>query len=414
MKQLRTKLLILADDLTGALDSGVQFTTKGDQVYIRVDHENALEDTDKADVLVVNTETRHIPSDEAYRIIYELVREAIDAGITGIYKKTDSGLRGNVGAELTAVLDAAQADRLAFIPAWPAMGRTTKDGIHYVNGERLAESIFAKDVIDPVKDSLITDLIHRQTDAEVTLHGSSSEEKGIVVYDCTDDRQLAELAKEICSTHDKILLAAGCAGLLEKFPRQSEGKTADAPETGLDKDLLVLSGSMNDITRKQLENAERNGSLRVHVPMEKIVSDSWSNAEIQKFARTFLQEADTPVAVIDTMAPFVKPDIRHEELAAKIACAMGRTARCLLEEGSARTFMIIGGDTLLGFIRELGITALRPICEIAPGIVLAGYTHNGKNHCLITKSGAFGTEDQLTEIQQKLQEDRYDIGKVQH
>lgn len=71
MTSIHTKLLILADDLTGALDSGVQLSRKGDKVLIRTDIHHVFENTD-ADVLVVDTETRHIPAEDAYRIVYDL------------------------------------------------------------------------------------------------------------------------------------------------------------------------------------------------------------------------------------------------------------------------------------------------------------------------------------------------------
>ncbi|MBQ6451517.1 MAG: four-carbon acid sugar kinase family protein [Solobacterium sp.] len=402
MTSIHTKLLILADDLTGALDSGVQLSRKGDKVLIRTDIHHVFENTD-ADVLVVDTETRHIPAEDAYRIVYDLVKGALAAGINRIYKKTDSGLRGNVGAELTAVLDATGEKRLAFVPAWPKMNRTTKNGIHYVNGVPLAESIFASDVIDPVTESSIDKLIHLQSDMEVTLHKDGQNEQGIVVYDCTSDEELTKICGELFTGDEKYQLAAGCAGLLEKYPTQAETCRTEKEEVKLGRELLVLSGSMNDVTRKQLENAERNGAYRVHVPMPKIISGTWTQAEIDQFTEDFLKQADTPVAVIDTMTDL--GDISQcRNPAEAIACYMGRTAKSLIEHGMDKTFMIIGGDTLQGFIRELGITALEPVREMAPGIVLAKYRHNDKIHYLITKSGGFGTEDQLTEIQEKLQE----------
>ena len=60
--------------------------------------------------------------------------------------------------------------------------------------------------------------------------------------------------------------------------------------------------------------------------------------------------------------------------------------------------MIIGGDTLQGFIRNKGISILRPIKEIDPGIVIASYRYGDYENYLITKSGAFGSDDQLQRV----------------
>ena len=95
-------LLILADDFTGALDTGVQFAACGIATRVVVGEQVDFAANDAA-VLVVDTETRHLPAAEAYAVIAKLTREAMSAGVFSIYKKTDSALRGNIGAELSAV-----------------------------------------------------------------------------------------------------------------------------------------------------------------------------------------------------------------------------------------------------------------------------------------------------------------------
>ena len=85
-------LLILADDFTGALDTGVQFAACGIPTRVVVGEQVDLAASDAA-VLVVDTETRHLPAAEAYAVIAKLTREAMSAGVFSIYKKTDSALR---------------------------------------------------------------------------------------------------------------------------------------------------------------------------------------------------------------------------------------------------------------------------------------------------------------------------------
>ncbi|RAZ93762.1 four-carbon acid sugar kinase family protein, partial [Klebsiella oxytoca] len=80
-----------------------------------------------------------------YQVVYETAKRAWGLGIPYMYKKTDSALRGNVGSELTAVLDATGSRSLHFFPAFPRMHRTTEDGIHYINGIPVHESVFGRD-----------------------------------------------------------------------------------------------------------------------------------------------------------------------------------------------------------------------------------------------------------------------------
>ena len=62
------KLLIIADDFTGALDTGVQFAARG--AATRVVTEPAYDfSRAEAEVLVMVAETRHLPPEEAYSTV---------------------------------------------------------------------------------------------------------------------------------------------------------------------------------------------------------------------------------------------------------------------------------------------------------------------------------------------------------
>lgn len=140
------KLLIIADDFTGALDTGVQFAGRGAETVVVTNLNFDFKSLDpKVEVLVMVTETRHLRAKEAYDIVYKIVKRALDAGISTIYKKTDSALRGNIGSELKALMDATKIRALPFVPAFPVLQRVTRKGIHYIDGIPVAESVFGKD-----------------------------------------------------------------------------------------------------------------------------------------------------------------------------------------------------------------------------------------------------------------------------
>ena len=166
------KLLIVADDFTGALDTGVQFTARGARTCVvtdpAYDFSRAKAETQ---VLVLDAETRHLTPEAAYSVVRRAVEGALRAGFTHIYKKTDSALRGNVGAELTAVLDGAGAESISFLPALPKMDRITRRGIHYIDGVPVAESVFGRDPFEPVGASSVAEIIAAQSEVPVVLHG---------------------------------------------------------------------------------------------------------------------------------------------------------------------------------------------------------------------------------------------------
>ena len=144
-------LLIIADDFTGALDTGVQFAAEGAITRVVTNSGYDLRRLDPTvQVLVMDAETRHLSSSAAYEIVYDITDRAIKHGIPYIYKKTDSALRGNIGSELAAVLHASKAERLSFFPSLTKMGRCTKNGTLYIDGLPVEESVFGRDPFEPI------------------------------------------------------------------------------------------------------------------------------------------------------------------------------------------------------------------------------------------------------------------------
>ena len=165
------QLLVIADDFTGALDTGIQFARHGIATTLFLSDAltaGLLADC-QADVVVADTESRHLPPDDAAARVRAVTRLAKAAGCPVFYKKTDSTLRGNLGAELTAMQDVCGAKRLFFAPAYPALGRTTRGGTQLVNGVPLARTDFAADPFNPVRTDFVPALLAEQTDRPVRI-----------------------------------------------------------------------------------------------------------------------------------------------------------------------------------------------------------------------------------------------------
>ena len=106
------KLLIIADDFTGALDTGIQFVNKGIATQVFTKMPEAIGDIDEmTEVLVIDSETRPMPAAKAYDAVKNITEWAKAIKIPVIFKKTDSALRGNIGSELQAVLDGSGHDK---------------------------------------------------------------------------------------------------------------------------------------------------------------------------------------------------------------------------------------------------------------------------------------------------------------
>ncbi|MBQ5349777.1 MAG: four-carbon acid sugar kinase family protein [Oscillospiraceae bacterium] len=398
------KLLIIADDLTGALDTGVKFAEAGLKTAVSTRCENCLADT-AADVAVLCADTRHLPGEEAYREIRSIVEANLDR-FPLLMKKTDSGLRGNIGAELRAFLDGTGENALAFLPALPEMRRVTRGGVQYIDGVPVSKSVFGLDPFEPVLDDDISVLLGRQCSVPTRViardEASRSETDGdgpvIRIYDAeTSDDMRASVSRILADGRTRLL--AGCAGLAQALARELSDSSS-APEKDDERGpLLVVCGSVNGVSARQLDYAESRGFERIHLPMEFLLGEG-----ADPILETIAQKCAAPVPLLldtFTTAEEASANISPEELEdrrKRISRRLGGLIRDLMNCGVHRRILIIGGDTLLALMDELDCAEITPLCEPDRGVVLFELEYAGETRRIMSKSGGFGSEDLLTRL----------------
>ncbi|MDO4952716.1 MAG: four-carbon acid sugar kinase family protein [Synergistaceae bacterium] len=381
-----TKLLVLADDFTGALDTGVQFAKAGIATSVLFSGGCGKLADYPAEALVVDLESRHDEPETAYKKVYEIAEKARAEGVKYFYKKTDSALRGNIGAELSALLKAVGAPVLEFVPAFPKNGRTTKDGIQYVSGVETAKSVFGADPFNPVRHSYIPDIIAEQSNVKVTL-GETLSEPFIRVHDAATEEDLQKAADKI----GKGAAMSGCAGFAEYLPKLlglDRGGTERKKIAGRAK-ILLVSGSVNAITLEQLAEAAKE---------HKIFALSESDASI---AECYTQKG---CAIISSADGANEIDFSAHS-AAEIEALRRETAE-IISAKTERLFnmfcpellAIFGGDTLIQTVRKLGCKSITPVCEISSGTVLCKAKNAKREFLLVSKSGGFGGKNIIKEI----------------
>ena len=411
------KLLMIADDFTGALDAGVQFAKKGFSTKVMVYSKDITVKAEDTDVLVVDAETRHKQPLEAYRTILQIVKPAAESGVSYFFKKTDSALRGNIGAELTAMLDATGRTLLNFVPAFPQMNRVTVEGIHFIDGVPVDESVFGSDPFEPVTTSNVEELIHQQCEISVqTIPAGNApgecREKTIAVYNCSSD---SDLQKTVTALKDagSLGLIAGCAGLAEILPEVLGWQKKEIKEPVLPEKFLVVCGSVNPITVKQLDYAEKNGFVRIRLtPEQKLNKEYFSEKDGKEWLDKFWDICSRNAKVIiDTNDPegdneteryAVEHNISRKEVRERIPAALGEIIGNMVQRGLKSSMLMTGGDTLLGCMHHLGDTELTPVGEYEIGIVLSQLVSNNNKTHVFTKSGGFGEETLLTDMAAKI------------
>lgn len=224
------KALVLADDLTGALEAGVLL--EGAVV--------AVQTAPAAAAAVIDTESRHTSPEEARRRVAAWI-EQIPAEL--IYKKTDSTLRGNIGAELSAL----PPGPIHYAPSYPRLGRAVRGGRLFVNGAPVEQTAFAADPLDPVRDGSIRRVLARQ--------GAPLER--ITIHEGSCDEDLERTAEAVLSERPPRL-AAGPAGLLAVLAQRTGMARRLQPLPPV-RDCLVINGSAHPASRAQIEAAQAGG-----------------------------------------------------------------------------------------------------------------------------------------------------------
>ena len=390
------RLWIIADDFTGALDTGVQFAARGASVRVLPWGVPAAGSGD-AEVLVVNSESRHLSPEDAYDALFRLASLARERGVPFLYKKTDSALRGNIGSELSAVMDAMGAERLTFVPAYPRLGRITRGGVHYADGLPVAESVFGRDPFEPVRSSRVEEILGETADRPVRLHAAddlSAEGPGVHVFDAASDRDLEQIALGL--EEDALRLTAGCAAFASALAERLKLGTARAGTVSRPGPLLVLCGSRNPVTLRQLDAAERAGYPRIRLTGEQKTDWNAHAAENRARAAAWVRLAgERGLCMIDANDPAETAQSAAPADRGRVAAQLGQIGKTLLETGPDTALLCTGGDTLLAVMRAAGIRELAPTGELAPGVVLNRMIFREKERTLISKSGGFGEPELL-------------------
>lgn len=369
------KLLVIADDFTGALDTGIQFASSGIEVYVLLELKSM--ELPECAVMIYDAETRHKSPQEAYSLIKKTVQWARKNGIAGIYKKTDSALRGNVGIELQALLENWEDDNLIFAPAYPEMKRFTRKGIQLIDGIPVAESVFGKDLFEPVRHSSVAEIIHETSNVKTYETDKNALEtlekrKGILIADADTYSDLDQIAK--WSMKHGVRSYAGCAGFARALAGNVYKNGKKNEIRSMSPILLAVCGSIHPATVRQVTSAGQKGMERISLKKKMLL-------DLEKFDKEELCRCAKHWAAICSEKKALILDVEQEENAAgadmgeisrgeKIADGLAMVTKQILDSGIYPTLFCTGGDTLRAVVKSLGLTAMRPMAELFPGVVL--------------------------------------------
>jgi uncharacterized protein YgbK (DUF1537 family) len=407
----RSTRLVIADDLTGANDTGVHFLTRERPVTVVVDSTGTTE-TPAAETVVINTNTRFATASDAYRTVRDSITRYLAMKPDEICKKVDSTLRGNVGAEIDAVLDAGAFRVACVAPATPRNGRTVSEGRCFVNGVPLDATEIATDRFTPVDESDVRKIIARQSARRsVLLPLSILRENGdgatgfvheairngteIVVCDAETVGDLRK-TRDIFAALGESVLFVGSAGLFHAMDGSDEGPfQPEIPTTpGHVSKALFVVGSLMQTTMEQVQHL-RNHTDTGFYQVDNELLGGTTPERIQGMATRVCAELERHNAVVVQSA---YPTAEIGGGSSRMASTMGRIVNAVVARGGIGLVVATGGDTALHVLKEMKVSLLDLVGEALPGIAIATVEtgHPAAGTLFATKAGSYGNADALT------------------
>jgi uncharacterized protein YgbK (DUF1537 family) len=331
---------IFADDLTGSADAALPFWRAGRRAHVLFDPTAPW--PENPGVLSLCTHTRAMNETDAASTLRNLARRLPPEAF--VFKKIDSTLRGWIGAESSALLDAMPNRDAIFAPTYPSRGRTLgPDGIYRVHGVPLALTEFAPETTGLPADSTLPAFITRHFGARAPQVRTLAAE---------NDEELHAAAAAVRSAAIWIGspgLAISLAGPTSR-PRPAPTPPTQIPGAA----IVVAAGSRRTVTQRQVT------ALTTAVPA----------------GLTLLRPPDTRYDPAQANA-------FAEDLGARAAAAAGSLGRCGL--------ILTGGDIAAATCRHLGILSAEIVGEVEDGLPIL----RAGNTFIVTKAGGFGDDHSL-------------------
>jgi D-threonate/D-erythronate kinase len=411
---LKTTILIIADDLTGAADSAVQFRQAGFSAIVLARPAKHQARLRGAQVVSLNLNTRDA-SPATVRGIWKRQAPTIQRLAPGalVYQKIDSTLRGHPALEVRLLLDCLDASAAIVAPAFPKLGRTTIDGVHRVHGVPLADTEYARTQTRLRATSHLPELLAFH-DGERPVHlpwqvidggfavvapwlqDRLHESCQLITADAADERHLDILTQAVLPLVGKVLMV-GSAGWAERLASACRASMADV---SAGPGALGIVGSLSATATRQVQVASQAGMTVVRYPS--LLTHAMAGETVGNWQTLTQALGAGQSAVIwthpDALGTVARP------AGQRVLRSVAATVRELLSTTPVSGLVLVGGDTAQVILRALHASGLMLIGEVAPGLPYGRLLDGPWSGLPVaTKAGGFGADTALVDVLKFLQ-----------
>ncbi|WP_207920288.1 four-carbon acid sugar kinase family protein [Saccharopolyspora aridisoli] len=388
---LENGLLVLADDLSGAVETAACLRPLGQSTTVELARQDPAPTAHNAQaVVVMDLDIRALPATEAGRITSVALRGAGDR----VFVKIDSQLRGNVGAVLSAAADRP----LVVAPALPALRRSVVGGVAHLHGVPLHRSdAWQVEGTSPPRSiaEALTPLpcrtIALETVRSASLRAALAECIATGEVPICDGEMDADLDAVVAAAPDGARLA-GSGGLAAALGRTAPEPADETPITPTGNPLLLVVGTASPEAAEQLRIAELRGMRTVACSTTDLVGQGTSESALSR-ALVALERGPTALR-IDPSEPVAPGQSRN------LVRGLASTAARIVERQPGPVDIVLtGGETARLVLDALGVRRLVPVGQIHHGAV---HSRTPAGTSVVTRPGSFGESDSLARIVEHL------------
>lgn len=391
------RVIVVADDLTGAADAGAPFAAAGFATAVPLRATPA-----GAEVISLFNGTRDASGDRIEGHFQRSMELLPNTGSeTFWYAKVDSVFRGYPGPEVAFLLRRTGRRAVIIAPALPDQGRVTVDGNVYVHDVLLTEtSLGAGRSTSSVVELLgLPADLGRSIGLDTVRAGASNVREAIahtirpiVVVDAENNNDLAVLAEAVVD--DTTHLLAGSAGFSKQLARvlgERSGKPSLQRSPLAVRTVLTVAGSRHAASARQVQALEASGIETLRISFEKGHLDpAVTERIIDRLSAAFDAERSIVLTTCDTPNSWL-PGI-------EVARALAALATDPRIRDRYDAMLLTGGDVAGAVCERLEAEAIWLGGEVLPAIPW-GTLEGGKRPGLpiVTKAGSFGDDEAMVD-----------------
>ncbi len=422
---------IIADDLTGANDTALQFMLNNVDTNILLNTDQEPEKANTSQAWAIATESRNIAPEFAFEKVKLATQYLVDkVNPDYFYKKIDSTVRGNISVEVLSMLEVLGWDAAIIMPAFPQENRITVGGYHLLKGIPIERTEMARDPHSPIYESHLPTLLQSQLGENLKNLVGSIELKTIldgagpilqtmnkliengvklIVADSVSITDLEQIVLAMQKSNYKILpvgnSAAGRVLSNEWFPRAE--KSVEVLPIKIPKlPKFIVSGSATQITSSQIDKYEQSAdyeenTLVIELGMDDIlagVKDELVNRIVTNLTGENVVMVHTS-KLLNNFDGFsddtMKADLSKSGLAGAVTDFLAELTGRVLEKTKA-VLITLGGETSYKCCNAINANQLKLLDEVLPAIALSKNTKS--DQFIVTKSGNLGGVNTLIEI----------------